>query len=84
MNEIAKKQVIKIEFLNRTLLFLNSNIPDMNKKIKIVIKGKYIYIFLSPKLANLEVLYPLLINPQFKKYLAIIVVNKAYFIIYWG
>ena len=57
MNEITKKQVIKVKSLNKTPLFLNSNIPDINKKIKIIIKGKYIYIFLSPKLANLEVLY---------------------------
>ena len=49
-----------------------------------VIKGKYIYIFLSPKLANSEVLHPLFTNPQFKKHLAMIVVNKAYFITYQG
>ena len=61
-------------------LFLNSNIPNMDQKIKIVIKGKYIYIFLSPKLVNLEALYPLFINFKFKKLLAIIVVNKAHFI----
>ena len=48
------------------------------------IKDKYIYIFLSPKLANLEIFYFIFTNPQFKKYLAIIVVNKAYFITYWG
>ena len=48
------------------------------------IEGKYIHIFLSPKLANLKVLYPLFTNPQFKKHLAIIIVNKAYFITYWG
>ena len=65
------------------LLFLNSDIRNINKKIKIVIEGKYIYIFLSPKLANLEALCFLLINPQFKKYLAIIVVNKVYLITYW-
>ena len=47
-----------------------------------VIKGKYIYIFLSPKLVNLEALYPLFTDPKFKKLLAIIVVNKAYFVIY--
>ena len=49
-----------------------------------VIKGKYIYIFLSPKLVNSEALYPLLTNPKFKKLLAIIVINKAYLITYWG
>ena len=63
-------------------LFLNSDILNKDKKIEIVIKGKYIYIFLSLKLANLEVLYPLFTNPQFKKHLAMIVVNKAYFITY--
>ena len=61
-------------------LFLNSDIPNINQKIKIVIKDKYIYIFLSPKLVNLEALYPLFTNPKFKKLLAMIVVNKAYFI----
>ena len=44
-------------------LFLNSDIPNINKKIKMAIKGKYIYIFLSLKLANLKVFYFLLINP---------------------
>src|SRR6266702_2351029 len=48
------------------------------------IKGKYIYIFLSPKLVNLEALHPLFINPKFKKLLAIIIINKAYFITHWG
>ena len=48
------------------------------------IKGKYIYIFLSLKLVNLEALYPLLINPKFKKLLAIIIINKAYLITYQG
>ena len=47
-----------------------------------VIKGKYIYIFLSPKLVNLEALYPLFTNPKFKKLLAMIIVNKAYLITY--
>ena len=56
MNEIAKEQVIKIKSLNKIPLFLNSNIFNKDKKIKMAIKGKYIYIFLSPKLANLEVL----------------------------
>ena len=77
-----KKQVIKIKFFSKTPLFLNSNIPDINKKIKILIKGKYIYIFLNPKLVNLKVFYPLFTNPQFKKYLVIIIVDKAYFITY--
>ena len=49
-----------------------------------VIKGKYIYIFLSPKLVNLETLYPLFTNPKFKKLLAMIIINKAYFVTYWG
>ena|SRR6266568_2329240 len=48
------------------------------------IKGKYIYIFLSLELVNLEALHPLLTNPKFKKFLAMIVINKTYFIIYWG
>ena len=45
-----------------------------------VIKGKYIYIFFSSKLVNLEALYPLFTNPKFKKLLAIIIVDKAYFV----
>ena len=49
-----------------------------------VIKGKYIYIFLSSKLVNLEALYSFFTNPKFKKLLAMIVVNKAYFITYQG
>ena len=84
MNEIAKEQVIKVKSLNRTPLFLNSNIPNKDKKIEMAIKGKYIYIFLNPKLANLEILYPLFTNPQFKKHLAIIIINKTHLIIYWG
>ena len=84
MNKIAKKQVIKVKSLSKTPLFLNSNIPNKDKKIKIVIEGKYTYIFLSPKLANSEVLHPLFTNPQFKKHLAIIIVNKAHLITYWG
>ena len=47
-----------------------------------VIKGKYIYIFFSPELVNLETLYPLFTNPKFKKLLAIIIVNKAHLITY--
>ena len=61
-------------------LFLNSNIPNMDQKIKIVIKGKYTHIFLSPKLVNLEAFYFLFTDPKFKKLLAIIIINKAYFI----
>src|SRR6266567_5501604 len=49
-----------------------------------VIKGKYIYIFLSPELVNSEALYPLFTNPKFKKLLAIIIINKAYLITHWG
>ena len=48
------------------------------------IKGKYIYIFLSPKLVNLEALYPLITNPKFKKLLAMIIINKAHLITYYG
>ena len=47
-----------------------------------VIKGKYIYIFLSPKLVDLEAFYPLFTNPKFKKLLAIIVINKTYLVTY--
>ena len=47
-----------------------------------VIKGKYIYIFLSPKLVNLKALYSLFTNPKFKNLLAIIIINKAHLIIY--
>ena len=46
------------------------------------IKGKYIYIFLNFKLLNLEALYLLFTNPKFKKLLAIIIINKAYLVIY--
>ena len=49
-----------------------------------VIKGKYIYFFLSLELVNSETLYPLLINPKFKKLLTMIIINKVYFVIYWG
>ena len=63
-------------------LFLNSNIPNIDQKIKMAIKGKYIYIFLSPELVNLKALYPLFTNPKFKKLLAIIVVDKAYLVTY--
>ena len=49
-----------------------------------VIKGKYIYIFLSLELVNSEVLYPLFTDPKFKKFLAMIVIDKAYLVIYWG
>ena len=63
-------------------LFLNSNIPNIDQKIKIVIKGKYIYIFLSSKLVNLKAFYPFFTNPKFKKLLAIIIINKAYLITY--
>ena len=48
------------------------------------IKNKYTHIFLSPELVNSEALHPLLINPKFKKLLAIIIINKAYFVIHWG
>ena len=44
-------------------LFLNSDIPNKDKKIEMAIEGKYIYIFLSPKLANLEALYLFFTNP---------------------
>ena len=44
------------------------------------IKGKYIYIFLSPKLVNLKAFYPLFTDPKFKKLLAIIIINKAYLV----
>ena len=63
-------------------LFLNNNIPNIDQKIKIVIKGKYIYIFLSLELVNLEALYPLFTDPKFKKLLAIIGVDKAYLVTY--
>ena len=49
-----------------------------------VIKGKYIYIFLSPKLVNLEAFYFLFTNPKFKKLLAIIIVDKTHLVTYWG
>ena len=49
-----------------------------------VIKGKYIYIFLSPKLVNLKALYPLFTNFKFKKLLAMIIINKAHLITYQG
>ena len=65
-------------------LFLNSNIPNIDQKIKMAIKGKYIYIFLSPKLVNLKALYPLFINPKFKKLLAIIIINKTHLVTYQG
>ena len=75
-----KEWVVKIKSLNGMPLFLNNNIPNIDQKIKMVIKGKYIYIFLSPKLVNSEALYPLFTNPKFKKLLAIIIVNKAHFV----
>ena len=43
-------------------------------------QNKYIYIFISLKLINLEALYPLFTNPRFKKKLALIIINKAYLI----
>ena len=84
LNEIAKEQVVKIKSLGGTPLFLNSDIPDMNKKIKMAIEGKYTHIFLSPELANSEALHPLLTNPQFKKHLAMIVVDEAHLVTHWG
>ena len=81
LNRITKEQVIKVKSFGKTALFLNSNILNKNKKLKKVIQGKYIYIFTSPELINLEVFYSLLTNPGFKKKLALIIINKAYLII---
>ena len=65
-------------------MFLNGDIPNMDQKIKMAIKGKYTHIFLSPELVNSEALHPLLTDPKFKKLLAMIVVNKAHLVTYWG
>ena len=48
------------------------------------IEGKYTHIFLSPELANSEALHPLFTNPQFKKHLAMIVVDEAHLVTHWG
>ena len=61
-------------------MFFNSDILNKDKKLKKAIQGKYIYIFTSPELVNLEALYSLFTNPRFKKNLALIIINKAYLI----
>ena len=48
------------------------------------IKGKYIYIFLSSELVNLETLYSLFTNSKFKKLLAIIIIDEAHLVTYQG
>ena len=80
LNEIVKEQVTKVKFFSGTVLFLNSDILNKNEKLKKAIQDKYIYIFTSPELVNLEALYPLLTNPGFKKKLALIIIDKAYLI----
>ena len=62
------------------MFFLNANIKNTEQEVEAVKSSKYTHIFISPKLASTLDVHPLLQDPDFKRQLALIVVNKAYFI----
>ena len=62
------------------MLFLNADVKNIEQEVEAVKSGKYIYIFISPKLASALDIYPLLQDPDFKRQLALIIVDEAYLI----
>ncbi len=65
-------------------MFLNINIKDINKAFKDARAGLYTYIFISLELANTLDFCFLFKDPEFKKQLALIIVNKIYLVMQWG
>ena len=63
------------------MLLFNVNIKDIDRVLENARASLYTYIFISFELANTLSFYNLLKDPKFKKQLALVVVNKAYFII---
>ena len=53
----------------------------MKKVLKNARAGLYTYIFISPELASILFFQNLLKDSKFKKRLALVIINKAYFII---
>ena len=46
--------------------------------------GSYIYIFISLELLVSDRLYKVLVDPIFRSYIALVVVNKVHLFINWG
>jgi len=81
LNEIAKKQVQKVNQISGNALLLNADVKDIDKAIKNARAGLYTHIFISPKLTSIPNFRSLLKDPKFKKRLALVIINKAYLVI---
>ena len=63
------------------MLLLNANIKDMDKALENAKASLYIHIFISPKLASILFFQDLLKDFEFKKRLALVIINKAHLVI---
>ena len=54
----------------------------MEQEVEATKSNKYIYIFISPELTSALDIHPLLQDPNFKRQLALIIINKAHLIQY--
>lgn len=84
LNEIAKEQVQKVNQIGGNALLLNADVKDMDKALENTRAGLYTHIFISPELASTPSFRNLLKDPEFKKRLALVVVDEAHLVIQWG
>ena len=63
------------------MLLLNADVKDMDTTIKHARAGLYTHIFISFKLASTPIFCSLLKDPEFKKQLALVIINKTHFVI---
>ena len=83
LNKIGEEQTEYIKQISRNPCFLNRD-TFSNKYLESIQKGEYTHILISPELALGEGFRTALLNPQFKEWIGLVVLNKAYLVQHWG
>ena len=84
LNAIGKEQESAITAAGGRVLFLNSDTSQRVYKMQHATCGSYSHIIISPELALSEEARMMFTDPGFRKMLALIVVDEAHLVHWWG
>jgi superfamily II DNA helicase RecQ len=84
LNAIGKEQESAITAAGGRVLFLNSDTSQRVYKMQYATCGSYSHIIISPELALGEEARIMFTDPGFRKMLALIVVDEAHLVHWWG
>lgn len=84
LNQIGKEQVENVKRYGGKALFLNADVKERARRLEEARAGVFSHIFLSPEFAVSDIFRPVITDSDFKKKLALVVIDEAHLVRQWG